>query len=154
MVKCPSSLAFTTDDIGHEMCHVWTLGRSTDTYFFDPLLRSPLPRNCSVLAVCSCEGLSWFVIPTFYRVLQFWRYIRTFGLFVTSPSSTYFVCLNLGLKLTRGLFATFRQAPVCPYCPMLSLHSTVSLMIINIASKIGYDQPANNTGNTFLRAFV
>ena len=31
MVKCPSSLAFTTDDIGHDLCDRLTLGRSTDT---------------------------------------------------------------------------------------------------------------------------
>ena len=126
-VEMPVVPSFMTCDLCDFLGDALTLGRSTDTYFFDAQDGQPWSTSDCVLAVCSCEGLSWFVIPTFYRVLQFWRYIRTFGFSVTTPSSTYFICLNLGLKWCLGVFATFRQAPVCPYCPMLSLHSTVTL---------------------------
>ena len=62
MVNCPSSPAMTTDDIGHEMCHGLTLGRSTDTYFFDAQDGQPWSTSDCVLAVCSCEGLFGFAI--------------------------------------------------------------------------------------------
>ena len=44
MAECPSSLAFTTDDIGHEMCHGLTLGRSTDTSSSTHFFAHPCPE--------------------------------------------------------------------------------------------------------------
>ena len=57
-------------------------------------------------------------------------------------------------KVTLWACATPSSAQYAPTIPMFSLHSNLSLMIIKVASKLGYDQPANKTGNKCLRAFV
>ena len=47
-----------------------------------------------------------------------------------------FCVLEFRIKMDFGCVCYFPSSPstflVCPYCPMLSLHSTVSLMIIKI----------------------
>ena len=99
MVKCPSSPAMTTDDIGHDLCHVLTLGRSTGTQFFDPLLRSPLPGSCSVLAVCRCKLLlavcnSRLAISCLVLEVDLMKWLIRCKLF-----SIYFVLLKLPHRL-------------------------------------------------------
>ena len=81
-----------------------------------------------------------------------WRYIRTFGFSVTTPSSIYFVCLNLGLKQTLVVFATSRSAQHTLSVPSWSLHSNLTLTQIDLASKIQYDEPADKTGRFLFSA--
>ena len=67
-------------------------------------------------------------------------------LFRCNSFSTYFVCVNLGLKCTLVVFATSSSAQHTLSVPSWSLHSNLTLTQIDLASKIQYDEPADKTG--------
>ena len=54
--------SFMTCDLCDFLGDALTLGRSTDTYFFDAQDGQPWSTSDCVLAVCSCEGLFYFAI--------------------------------------------------------------------------------------------
>ena len=55
-------------------------------------------------------------------------------------------------KVTLWACATPSSAQYAPTVPILSLHSNLTLMQIDLASKIQYDQPADKTGRFLLSA--
>ena len=105
-----------------------------------------------MLAACRCK-----LLVAVRNSTNLWRAILlevdlTKQLFRDNFFSTYFVCLNLGLKLTLVVFATSRSAQHTLSVPSWSLHSNLTLTQIDLASKIQYDEPADKTGRFLFSA--
>ena len=116
-VEMPVVPSFMTCDLCVFLGDALTLGRSTDTYFFDAQDGQPWSSSACVLAACRCKLLVLLRNSKFLYCFILLEVESTKMLFRYKSFFDLCCVIEFRLKVDFSGVCYFPEAPVCPHCP-------------------------------------